>query len=69
MGQKVHPHGARVGVIKNWDSRWYTDKKNVADYIIDDRNLEDITVEVFKVTSKIPSYNIDLNTIAKNDEN
>jgi len=39
MGQKVHPHGARVGVIKNWDSRWYTDKKKMADYIIDDRNL------------------------------
>ena len=39
MGQKVHPHGARVGVIKNWDSRWYTDKKKIADYIIEDRNL------------------------------
>ena len=27
MGQKVNPHGLRVGVIKDWDSRWYADKK------------------------------------------
>ena len=27
MGQKVNPHGLRVGVIKNWDSRWFADKK------------------------------------------
>lgn len=40
-----------------------------AQFIIDDRNLEDISVEVFKVTSKIPSYNIDLTTLAKNQEN
>ena len=28
MGQKVHPHGARVGVIKDWDTRWYANKKD-----------------------------------------
>ena len=28
MGQKVSPHGLRVGVIKDWDSKWYGDKKN-----------------------------------------
>ena len=28
MGQKVNPHGLRVGVIKDWDSRWYADTKN-----------------------------------------
>ena len=28
MGQKVNPHGARVGVIKDWNTRWYADKKN-----------------------------------------
>ncbi len=27
MGQKVNPHGLRVGVIKDWDSKWYADKK------------------------------------------
>ena len=36
MGQKIHPHGARVGVIKNWDSRWFSDKKTFADYILED---------------------------------
>ena len=39
MGQKVHPHGARVGVISNWDSRWYADKKNLSDYIVEDRAI------------------------------
>ena len=28
MGQKVNPHGLRVGVIKDWDSKWYTKKPN-----------------------------------------
>ena len=36
MGQKIHPHGFRVGVIKDWDSRWYADKKNFADNLIED---------------------------------
>ena len=39
MGQKVHPHGARVGVIKDWDSRWYADKKNFADFIVEDEKV------------------------------
>ncbi len=29
MGQKVNPHGMRVGVIKDWDSRWFTSKSSV----------------------------------------
>lgn len=36
MGQKVHPHGFRVGVIKDWDARWYADKKSFADNLIED---------------------------------
>jgi len=39
MGQKVNPHGLRVGVIKNWDSRWYADKKNFGDYLVEDYNI------------------------------
>lgn len=39
MGQKVHPHGARVGVIKDWDTRWYADKKKFADYLIEDAKI------------------------------
>ncbi|WP_142413446.1 30S ribosomal protein S3 [Hathewaya massiliensis] len=41
MGQKVHPHGLRVGVIKEWDSKWYADKKNFADYLIEDNKIRD----------------------------
>ncbi len=36
MGQKVSPHGLRVGVITDWDSRWYAEKKNFGDYLIED---------------------------------
>ena len=36
MGQKVKPHGLRVGVIKDWDSKWYADSKNFADNLIED---------------------------------
>jgi len=36
MGQKVSPHGLRVGIIKDWDSKWYADSKNFADYLIED---------------------------------
>ena len=39
MGQKVNPHGLRVGIIKDWDSRWYSDKKNFGDLIVEDYNL------------------------------
>ena len=38
MGQKVNPHGLRVGVIKDWDSRWYADAE-FADYLIEDYKL------------------------------
>ena len=39
MGQKVSPHGLRVGVIKDWDSKWYADKKNFADYLVEDNQV------------------------------
>ncbi len=39
MGQKVNPHGIRVGIIKDWDSRWYADKKNYGDNLVEDYNL------------------------------
>ena len=38
MGQKVNPHGLRVGVIKDWDSRWYAEDK-FADYLVEDYNI------------------------------
>ena len=39
MGQKVNPHGLRVGVIKDWDSRWYANKEEFADKLVSDYNL------------------------------
>lgn len=39
MGQKVNPHGLRVGVIKNWDSRWFTGKKNFGNMILEDYKI------------------------------
>ena len=39
MGQKVHPHGMRVGVIKDWDSRWYARPDKVGDLIVEDYNI------------------------------
>ncbi len=39
MGQKVNPHGLRVGVIKDWDSRWYANKKDFGDLLVEDFNL------------------------------
>lgn len=41
MGQKVHPHGLRVGVIKDWDAKWYADKKNFADNLIEDNAIRE----------------------------
>ena len=38
MGQKVNPHGLRVGVIKDWDSRWYAES-DFADYLVEDYNI------------------------------
>ena len=39
MGQKIHPHGFRVGVIKDWDSRWYARNEKVGDLLVEDYNL------------------------------
>lgn len=36
MGQKVNPHGLRIGIIKDWDTRWYAGKKDFADYLVED---------------------------------
>lgn len=39
MGQKVHPHGMRVGVIKNWSSTWYADSKDFAKFVVEDNKI------------------------------
>ncbi len=52
MGQKVNPHGLRVGVIKDWDSKWYAER-DFADCLVEDHEIRtylkkrDYTVLVF----------------------
>jgi len=41
LGQKVNPHGFRVGVIKDWNSKWYADKKNFADNLVEDYKIRE----------------------------
>ena len=39
MGQKVDPTGFRIGVIRDWNSKWYADSKNFADYLVEDQKI------------------------------
>lgn len=39
MGQKVNPHGLRVGIIKDWDSKWYAGKKDYSTYLVEDAKV------------------------------
>jgi len=41
MGQKVHPNGIRVGVIRDWSSKWYADDKNFSDYLVEDHKIRE----------------------------
>ena len=50
MGQKVNPHGARVGVIFNWSTRWYADKKDFANNLIEDFKLRKMLKEKYYST-------------------
>lgn len=48
MGQKVNPIGLRVGIIRDWDSRWYADKRNYATYLHEDVKIRDYIEEKLK---------------------
>ena len=65
MGQKVNPHGYRVGVIKDWDARWYADKKTFSDFLVEDKKIRDFimkkTDEIIKDASKNSKKPIDEN--------
>lgn len=41
MGQKVNPNGFRVGVIRDWNTRWYASKKEFADFLVEDKTIRD----------------------------
>ena len=45
MGQKVNPHGLRVGVIKEWDTRWYADKKTFSDFLVEDKQIRGFVIK------------------------
>ena len=48
MGQKVNPHGYRVGINKTWDSNWFADKKNFATYILEDNKIREFVEKKYK---------------------
>ena len=48
MGQKVNPHGLRVGVIKDWDSRWYAKKADFGDTLVEDYNVRNYILKTLK---------------------
>ena len=67
MGQKVNPHGLRVGVIKDWDSRWYAREDKVGDLIVEDYNIRKFlkkalysagvpTIEIERDSNKVRIY-------------
>ena len=58
MGQKIHPHGLRVGVIKDWDSRWYVGKKDFGDTLVEDYNLRKMLKEQLKAAG-VPKIEIE----------
>lgn len=55
MGQKVNPHGLRVGVIKNWDSRWFADKSTFGDTLVEDYNVRKFIMKELNTRSKNPA--------------
>lgn len=58
MGQKVNPHGLRVGIIKDWDSRWFAEKKDFGDTLVEDYNLrKDLKKQLF--AAGIPKIEIE----------
>ncbi len=48
MGQKVNPHGLRVGIISDWDSRWYAEQGEFADNLIEDHKIRDFLKKKLK---------------------
>ncbi|PKK96040.1 MAG: 30S ribosomal protein S3 [Tenericutes bacterium HGW-Tenericutes-4] len=51
MGQKVNPVGQRIGIILDWESRWYADKNEVADLLHEDIKIRDLLYDLYKNAS------------------
>ena len=58
MGQKVSPHGLRVGIIKDWSSKWYANKQNFADNLVEDNKIRKYIKDTLK-SAGISSINIE----------
>lgn len=58
MGQKVNPHGFRVGVINNWDSRWFVKKKDFADALVEDYKIRKVLLKKLKAAG-VPKIEIE----------
>ena len=52
MGQKVNPHGLRVGVIKDWDSRWFAGKSDFGDTLVEDYKIREFILKKLNTRSK-----------------
>ena len=64
MGQKVNPHGLRVGVIKNWDSRWYAPDEKFGDTLVQDYKIRKyIKKTLFK--AGVPAVEIERDNTGK----
>ncbi len=70
MGQKVHPNGIRLGIVKDWDSKWYADSKTYPDYIKSDfdlrtfikKKLKDASVSRIAIERPAKKVNITIHT-------
>ena len=51
MGQKVNPIGQRIGIILDWESRWYADKNDVADLLHEDIKIRELIYDLYKNAS------------------
>ena len=58
MGQKVNPHGLRVGVIKDWDSRWFTKDENFGDTLVSDYKIREFLKNKYR-ESGVPKIEIE----------
>ena len=60
MGQKINPTGLRIGVIKDWESRWYADKSNFGDTLVSDYELREYLLDMFyKLGAGVPKVEIE----------
>ena len=62
MSQKVNPHGLRVGIIKDWDSTWYADKKDYANFLVEDNKLRTF------IKNKLANSGVSRVSIERNNE-